>query len=155
MTVLVLSIVGVISFSMMVFVDVGYNIPAVSYTAKYILFHYIDLNGIYLSQVAFPIAVLTTLGLTAYRIDWGLAPALRWALRAFTFPAITILQVGILIFDSREIALYATKFVPWSLGGIWVVSNWFLLIVSAFLFFATGQRSSFKQRTIEERGRRT
>jgi hypothetical protein len=132
-TTLLFSVAGAIAFLAMAAIDVGYNIPSLAATSKWILFHYIDLHGIYLSEVAFPVAVVTTLGFTIYRLERGLSYALKWALRTFTLPAITALEVGILVFDSREINLYATKFVPWSLDGICLVSNWFVLIVALSL----------------------
>lgn len=131
--VLFLSVIGAIAFSVTVFVDVGYNVPSLADTSRWILFNYIDLHGIYLSMVAFPIAAMTTLGFTVYKLEDGPASALKWAFKTFALPATTALEVGILVFDLREIALSATKFVPWSLYGIYLVSNWFVLIVSVSL----------------------
>jgi len=146
---LILSLAGAVAFLFMVSVDMGYNVPAADTTAKWILHNFFNQYGLTLSQVGFPVAMAVTITLTIYHLNDGIADAFSWAVRRFLAPAITTLGLAILIFDYREISLYAANFVPWVWEGIYPVNNWTILLVSAFvtMYPVKGSRT---QRQISE-----
>jgi len=55
------------------------------------------------------------------------------ALKVFGLPAILFLMSMLAIFDSTELVLHVTRFTEWSVGGVWVLSNWTVLVVASTL----------------------
>lgn len=86
-----------------------------------------------IGTIAFLAAAFATLGLVVYHLEKGLASAFEWALTAFTLPAIIVFIVGLWVFAPSQMVLHVTNFAEWSLGGVFVLSNWTVLVVSASL----------------------
>jgi len=82
-------------------------------------------------------------------VVWGLtlfALALRrglvGAIRAFGLPALLFLTAVLLALDSVEMVSHVTMFLTWSLGGIPLLNNWSLFVVSVGLTGSTVYVSS-------------
>jgi hypothetical protein len=87
-------------------------------------------------EAAFLAAALATLGFAAHRLEKGWALAIRWAFRSFTLPAIIALMVGLLLCYNPPAVVMAdhvADFANWSLGGVYVLSNWTVLAISVSL----------------------
>jgi hypothetical protein len=138
-TALIFFIAGVIVFSFQVFLDWAWGIPFLHGFSYYMVytyfqFHALQSSGSSVGSVAFLAAAAATAGLTIYRLDKGTGSAFRQALETFTLPAILVLIFGVAVFgQSYLMPDHVTYFATWSLGGVYLVSNYFVLIVSASL----------------------
>lgn len=138
-TALVLFVAGTVVYSFMVFVDWAAGISFLHRFHNYIVSHYFYFHafqstGPAVGCVAFLAATFATLGLTIYHLDNGMASALKQALRTFTLPAILVLMVGLVVFwRASGMQEHVTFFAMWSLDGVYLISNYFVLIVSASL----------------------
>jgi hypothetical protein len=72
---------------------------------------------------------------------WGLTVAVLalhrgfvGAMKVFGLPAILFLEVALLVFQPIAVPTMVTVFASWSVGGIELASNWFVLIITSFLF---------------------
>jgi len=90
--------------------------------------------GPWLGLSAFILVFGATICVVLFRLDKGLYESLRNTLTFFTFPMVLILQVSLLILGRQEMAIHVTDFVAGSIGGVDLVSNWFVLVVVSGLF---------------------
>ncbi len=135
-----ISLAGAVAFLVMVGIDVSYAqkyFPSLHDSAStalsYFHFYALQPQGSALGSMAVLAATVATLGFMIYHLEKGLPSAFAWALRRFTLPAIITLQVLLLVSDPSEMPVHVTNFASWSLGGVAVLSNWFVLIVALFL----------------------
>lgn len=94
--------------------------------SQFFMFQTIQAQGSSVGVVALGIWSLTVLCLALRKGFIG-------ALRIFGFPAIVFLGVALLYFYLDQMTNHATNFTTWSLGGIYILSNWTVFIVSASL----------------------
>jgi hypothetical protein len=81
--------------------------------------------------VGYGTIALTMWGLTILALS--LHKGFIGSLKIFGFPAILFLTVMLWMFDSRDMIYHVTNFAMWSLRGIDLVSNWFVLVICAGL----------------------
>jgi len=94
--------------------------------SQFFMFHTIQAQGSSVGVVALAIWGLTVLCLTLRKGFIG-------ALRIFGLPAIVFLGVTLLYFYLDQMTNHATNFTTWSLGGIYILSNWTVFVASASL----------------------
>ncbi|MGD0477930.1 MAG: hypothetical protein ABSB29_07175 [Nitrososphaerales archaeon] len=80
----------------------------------------------YYGAMAFAVWCLTILVLASRR---GFVSAVR----IFGFPAILLFMAKLLVINAGEMTNHVTNFLPFSFDGIEIVSNWFVLVISAGL----------------------
>jgi hypothetical protein len=101
-------------------------------------FHSFQAQGSSLGVMGFLFLAVATVGFFVCGLPKGLLNAVRDSILRFAAPAVLILMVGLLLFDFREMPTHATNFAVWSVpyhDSIYLVSNWFVLIVAASLAF--------------------
>jgi len=74
--------------------------------------------------------VLCCLCVGVFRTKRGISEGLRFSVM-FGALVVFAMQLLLLVFDSKEMYLHVTYFAAWSWGGVDLLSNWFVLIVSA------------------------
>jgi hypothetical protein len=94
--------------------------------SHFFMFHTIQAQGSSVGVVALGLWSLTVLCLTFRKGFIG-------ALRIFGLPAIVFLGVALLYFFRGQMTDHATNFTTWSLGGIYILSNWTVFVASASL----------------------
>jgi len=94
--------------------------------SHFFMFQTIQAQGSSVGVVALGIWSLTVLCL-------ALRKGLIGALRIFGLPAIVFLGVTLIYFYIDQMTNHATNFTTWSLGGIYVLSNWTVFVASASL----------------------
>ena len=101
-------------------------------------------------------------GFILFRLDRGLWSASRDALLRFAAPLVLILEVGLLVLAPLSMFDHAIAYLKLQEGGVQILSNWFVLIVSAILtllglalypsFHIPYQRNSSKQPQTDSTG---
>jgi hypothetical protein len=94
---------------------------------------YIDLRADLLStglSIGVGAVVMWCLTMFVVSLCKGIVSAFKW----FGLPAIIYLGCMVFAFDRGEMTLHVTGFATWFYSGFWVVSNWFVLMVTSFLF---------------------
>lgn len=95
--------------------------------------------------IALPFLIVATLGFMLHRLDRGFVSAFKWSLKVFVLPGLLLLTVGLWLNESPEMVIYVTKLTQWSFGnidisrgwnGLYLLSNWTVLVVAASLFTA-------------------
>jgi hypothetical protein len=91
--------------------------------------------------------VLASVSLAFYLSHRGLANSLKVTFTKFVAPAGAFLQVGLFLISPTEMIRQATHFlISFQYHGVFLVSNWLVLVVSAFLIVIGLSRRSFKVR---------
>lgn len=85
------------------------------------------------SEFAFSALVAASVAVGLLRARFGLFEGFRSCVLAFTAVA-TASQLALLLFDVKEMEFHVTSFVTWSLGGVYLLSNWTVLVASGSLF---------------------
>lgn len=134
-SVLLASFVLAILYLWMVTLDLMWHIPpqsqyAMQSIAAYFSCLHLQTASSVLGTVGFLCFVGAAIGFVAYGLDKGALRAVRDALVFFATPATLTLQGGLLLFDRNQMTTHVTLLVPWSLGGVDIVSNWFVLVVT-------------------------
>ena len=126
-TALALSVIGMIIFFFMVFLDVTLKAPflhsfSTDVIHRYFEFKLFQSKNSAIGGVALIAALVATLGLTIYHLDNGVASAFKQALKTFTLPGILVLMVGLVIFGQADMmTAHATNFVTWELDGAYLL----------------------------------
>lgn len=139
-------ICGTILFFFMVSLDWFYNFWGNSYlrsihdyfVSNYFSFHALQSTGNAVGSVGFLGALGATICLAIYNLQKGRLGALSYALKRFLLPAIMIMIGGLIVFgQSPQMLNHVTYFTSWTLkspfGTLHLVSNYFVLVFSAFL----------------------
>lgn len=124
---IVLMLIGASAFVFFAVIDATYRV--LSFSPSFVRFFYF--KSIQTTGSSFGVAAFVVWGLISFCLF--LAKGLTSAMRIFGLPSILFLMILLLIFDSGEMPMHATNFTTWSLSGISIVSNWFVLIVTSSL----------------------
>jgi hypothetical protein len=76
---------------------------------------------------------LALVGFTLYGLQNGAFKAVKDSVRFFAVPGLLFLEVLVLVFDGSEMADHVTNFATWSVGGVYLLSNWNVLFAASFL----------------------
>lgn len=113
------------------------NCPAnVVYDAQYNQY-YTLLGCSSLGCIGFLFAGVATAGVTMMELGKGFVAAVRNAFTYFALPAVLVLQVGLQLYDSKDMATHVSNFTVLAINGVQVVSNNFVLSLVVCLIFGS------------------
>lgn len=92
------------------------------------------------------------------RIEKGLSVAVKSGV-ALGALSVFVAQLGLFLFDFKEMYLHVTAFAKWSVGGVYLLSNWSVFVVSSSLVlfyfvppFVQGYRKQIAKETALMKG---
>lgn len=138
---LVLIVVGIVGYGFLTFINLTYNMTWFGARwAKHVehLFRFRYFPGKnWLGVAAFTSLFISTCAAMARWIGHGLSVAFRRAIIHVAAPLTFGWTVVLFLTHPSSMVWHAVNFLPWSVAGVDLVSNWLVLVVSGF-FTAVG-----------------
>ena len=121
-------------FVAMALIDATYRLSGVSrQIVEAFHFQSFQTQGGAFGTVAFSLLAVAVVAMTLRDAGSGFWPSFELAFTRLGGAATLILMIGLLAFDSNEMPIHATNFTVWSWAGVYLLSNWFVLVLASFL----------------------
>ncbi|MGD0476885.1 MAG: hypothetical protein ABSB29_01820 [Nitrososphaerales archaeon] len=99
---------------------------------RYLSFHTFQTTGTSLGVLGFLFLISAGVFLAIYWMNKGISKSLQEVIKFLIIPMVFAHQVALLLVNLIEMPDHVTNFATWSYAGVYLMSNWFVLVVSSF-----------------------